>query len=419
MSALLFARKDLERLRRAPTSLALWIGIPLVIGGMLALATGGGSGGSRLQAHLLVADADHSFGSDLLVTSLQKSGMVRTEAVEADVGRARIADGDGSALLIVPAGFADDVLRDRPTRLELITNPAQRILPGIVEAMLRSGASAVCYAQALLGPEGRRLADTFAKSNEPANQTAFALAITASGAALVEQLRPYFEPLRIEFVDRVLPSAVGAATASDDAATGGNFGTKAWPGMLLMALFFAGQGLGEDLWDERRLGTLRRVVASPAGVRPWLLGKLLCAAAVAAIVGIVGLGGGVLMLGLPLRAMLLGVPWMAVIGAAILLLLWPLVCVASSARAANVLTSAVMFPLLMLGGSFFPFEWMPAWMARVGSATPNGWLLLRLRALVDGRFEPWHLLGGLVAMAVLAVVVVPFCERRLVRAVAG
>ena len=78
-----------------------------------------------------------------------------------------------------------------------------------------------------------------------------------------------------------------------------------------------------------------------------------------------------------------------------------------------------MFPLLMLGGSFFPFEAMPRWMAGIGTVTPNGWLLLRLRALIDGRFEPLQLALGIGGTLLLALVVVPFCSRRLVRGVGG
>ena len=49
----------------------------------------------------------------------------------------------------------------------------------------------------------------------------------------------------------------------------------------------------------------------------------------------------------------------------------------------NVVISAVLFPLLMLGGSFFPSEAMPGWMAQVGRWTPNGWAVERLKALAD------------------------------------
>jgi ABC-type multidrug transport system permease subunit len=52
----------------------------------------------------------------------------------------------------------------------------------------------------------------------------------------------------------------------------------------------------------------------------------------------------------------------------------------------------------MIGGSFFPFEAMPPWMAAIGAWTPNGLALLRLKALLFGELVP-----GALAMAALGI----------------
>ena len=44
-------------------------------------------------------------------------------------------------------------------------------------------------------------------------------------------------------------------------------------------------------------------------------------------------------------------------------------------KSASVVTSAMVFPLMMLGGSFFPFDAMPKWMAAIGQYLPNGYML--------------------------------------------
>jgi ABC-type uncharacterized transport system permease subunit len=38
----------------------------------------------------------------------------------------------------------------------------------------------------------------------------------------------------------------------------------------------------------------------------------------------------------------------------------------------------------MIGGCFFPLESMPANFARVAGFTPNGWMLVRLKAMLAG-----------------------------------
>jgi ABC-type multidrug transport system permease subunit len=57
----------------------------------------------------------------------------------------------------------------------------------------------------------------------------------------------------------------------------------------------------------------------------------------------------------------------------------------TSRRGGSILTNLLMFPLLMMGGSFFPFEAMPSWMAEAGQFTPNGWILQELKPLILGK----------------------------------
>jgi ABC-type multidrug transport system permease subunit len=63
----------------------------------------------------------------------------------------------------------------------------------------------------------------------------------------------------------------------------------------------------------------------------------------------------------------------------------------------------VLFPLMMLGGSFFPFEVMPAWMARIGRLTPNGQGVTQLRALLAGQADATALAIAFGVMLLTAV----------------
>jgi len=50
----------------------------------------------------------------------------------------------------------------------------------------------------------------------------------------------------------------------------------------------------------------------------------------------------------------------------------------SSQKTASVISSMVLFPLLMAGGSFFPLAVLPGWIAVIGRASPNGFIADRL-----------------------------------------
>ena len=67
----------------------------------------------------------------------------------------------------------------------------------------------------------------------------------------------------------------------------------------------------------------------------------------------------------------------------------------------------------MLGGTFFPFEAMPKQMAAIGRWTPNGWLLLQFKAILDGSMGAGRLAVDLAAVALLGALVFLVVARRL------
>ena len=74
---------------------------------------------------------------------------------------------------------------------------------------------------------------------------------------------------------------------------------------------------------------------------------------------------------------------------------------------------ALMFPLMMVGGSFFPFEAMPAGMAFVGRMTPNGWALEQLKRILLGKVEISSLAISFVGLVVVGSVLFVLNVRRI------
>jgi ABC-type multidrug transport system permease subunit len=107
--------------------------------------------------------------------------------------------------------------------------------------------------------------------------------------------------------------------------------------------------------------------------------------------------------------------WIALSGAGLWLLMALLLIHASGYRAANILAFMVVFPLAMLGGSFFPFEAMPDWLAGIGRLTPNGWAVLELRRLLAGPLDPGRLALACAGLAAAGGVMFPLILRRLRR----
>jgi len=403
------AAKDLRRRLRDPTSLAVWCGIPLVIATLMTLAFGGGGSARTPTAHVLVADLDGSFVSDVLAAGLGRAGdLFVVETVGEAEGRARMDDGEATALLVIPAGFGQALVDGTPAELQLVTNPAQRILPGIVQGALSVMVDAVFYAQELLGSELRLLSEGPPEGRKTFPSLEIAQ-LSVRVNELVTRLVALLDPPLLELETTI---------ESDDRGAGvGSLGALMFPGMLVMALAFVAQGLSEDLWRERDGGTLRRFLVSPQPASGFLRGKVLAAAALLALVTLVGLLAGLVAFDLPPGALPLAWPWLVLLGVVLFALFVLLQVLASSPRAGNTLTNMIVFPLLMLGGSFFPFavmeQSMPDWVVAVGRHTPNGWALGQLEAILASAASARTLALGALGMTLLAALLLGLAERRL------
>lgn len=398
------ALKDIRRRLADPAALAMWMGLPVVIGGLMSLLSSGN--GPALKAHLLVVDEDQSFLSGLVLSGGrqgQLGEMLEIEVVKAAEGRAKIDAGDASALLTIPKGFQEGVLRDQPVALALVTNPAQRILPGIIEAGLNMLVEAAFYVQRLFGPEVRRIADTIGRPAGPSDDT-----VATVSTAFNQRLRQLQDTL----VPPVLSLEAATKTAPDNA-TAGDFWSLFLPGLLFMSLLFTAQGMSLDIWTEKTSGTLRRTLSTPQGAAALLGGKLVAGLGIMAAAVLATLILGVTMFHIPIARAPIAFVWATFAGGALLCYFVFIQVHATSMRGGQLLSTMVVFPLMMMGGSFFPFEAMPAWMANIGRWTPNGLAVANVKQILFGRLDPGTLAVSALAIGALAALAFIFGVRRL------
>lgn len=401
------ALKDLRRRMRDPLALVLGAGIPFVTLALISLAFGV-SGEVKPRAHLLVTDEDSSFVSNLLVGVFGQgpaTELVWLEEVEREEGRSRVEAGEASGWLLIPAGFGQAVLEEEPVTLTLITNPAQVILPGILEEFLSVLVDATFYLQRLLGEPLEVIAagPEEGESTLP-DQTVAEISVTIN--QLMERLSTYLFPPVL-----VLESEVEL----DEAKADFNLGALFFPGMFFMAILFMAQGFSDDVWQEKLHGTLRRVITTPEEVSSFLAGKLLAAAVIFAALSLLVFIAGSWLYGFPLSRLPLAVAWATFSGLLFLVFFILIHLHAGSQTAGGIMTSFITFPLLMIGGSFFPFEIMPDWLASVGRWTPNGWALEQLKAILAGGVDMGGLSAAFIGLAVLGAVAFVLSSRRLRR----
>lgn len=367
-------RKNLLRIAASPWSLAIWIGVPLLVGALLSGVIGG-SGGATPKVRLLLADNDQSVLSGALsemLASEQFGDMLILEPVSEEAGHAILDDGGASAMLITPAGFQSNFLTSSPQELRLVVNPMQSILPEMAEELTGMIAQFSAYTQQAFGLE---LSAIHAISQDLESDAAQAKAQETAVSAIgkLARLTPALKDASIE-VEVVTTEGASEAT----------FLMLFFPGLLMMTVIFAAQGLAEDLWAEREMGTLRRLQSTSASTSAWLSARLASSGLVLISVMLPLALAGFALLDLSLVYLPLLLVWSALAGLMLMQLASLIQVLAPTRKAGALFSTLVFFPLLLVGGSFFPFENMPEFLAAIGRATPNGMMLEPMKRWLIG-----------------------------------
>ncbi len=354
-------RKDWARVRRDPASLLTALGIPVVLAVLMSLVFGRDPVIPR--GRLLVADEDHSIASARFLDGFRRaplSTMVTMEAVDRDQGRTRIERGDGAAFLILPKGLQQAFLMNLPARLELFTNPSQRIIPQMIQEALTTTVGAASY---------------FRSGGQPL--------------------------IQVENVTTAPPKPARS------------FAAVFLPSSLFMGLLFIATGTAGDIWKERTAGTLRRIAMSPVSMGSYLTARVVFVALMYAVVAVLGLVAADRLAGMPVPNLPAASLWITFAGTVFYLFFLWIAVQAASQRAAGVLANLIIFPLAMLGGCFFPFEWMPGWMVSIGKLTPNGWALSQFKAILENSVDPAQLAICAGLLGALGVVTFLLTWRRI------
>jgi ABC-2 type transport system permease protein len=398
------ALKDLAWLRRDPFSTLTWLAIPFCMGLLIHLVFSGGQ--ATPQGRLLIADSDGTVASNVLSGQFTReplSKMFVVENVTEEQGRARIGRGEASAFLLIPEGLQNDFLLNRPCHVQLFTNPGQTILPKIAVESLSMTVDAGFYLQHVATGPMRDLATTEGVSEEAVSRLA------VETVRLGNSLRKYVDPplIRLEtVVVQEKKTNVGVAAFF-------------FPSMIFLALLLMANGLAGEIWTERAAGTLRRLSTTPASLASFLTGRLLTVLLLYAAVSLAGVAVGRWLAGAQVANVATASAWAALSGITFYLALLLVALAASSRRAANVWGNIVVFPFALIGGCFFPFGAMPAWMRNIGKFTPNGWAMLQFQDVLAGSAKAPQLLAAAAGLAAVCALAFLLALRQLRRGFAA
>lgn len=387
----IIAVKDL-RLRLRDRS--LWIiGIvaPLGLAFIFNLVFGGGLNdvGENITLELGVVDEDPGEVSDAFLEvmgAVESDGLVELASYDSvDAARAAVDDGEVGAVFLLGPTLSDDLLAGADTAIEVV---------GSVDAQTTTQIAT-------------SIAERFAIGLQQAN----ASAVTALVAGVIQ-------PAEVAATAQEAgaePPLIGldvseAATRQLDSAT------YLTAGMAIFFTFFIAGTSMTSMLDERREGTMARLLGAPISRGSVLAGKSLTSVMIAVF------SLSVLMVA---SVFLMGADWGDPVGAAILVVTGVLAVSAvmtmvsgfakTAEQAAN-LQSIVAVTLAMLGGTFVPISSSDSLLGRLSLATPNAWFIRGLSDLAGGGWtEALPAAGVLLAMAVVFGIIGLSVARKAVR----
>lgn len=349
---LLIAANDArQRLRDRSLFLFAFV-LPLALAFVFSLILGGVDEGSDVFEYGVV-DEDGGRAAtvftDEVLPAVAGSGAISVQTVpSADAGRDLVERGEVAAVFVVPDGFSAAVDSGAPAEVEII---------GDVDATF-----------------GVQVARAIAESYT-AELDAVRLAVAAAQGAgdpaeLAEQAAGAPDPLVV----------------TDGAAGSRELDTKTYfsAGMAVFFLFFTVQFGVSSLLDERRAGTMARLLAAPVGRGSILGAKLLTSFAV----GVASMG----MLAFA-TSLLLGARWGDPLGVAVLVVTGVLAATGVMAVVASLARSAeqagnwqaiIAVVMGVLGGAFFPIHQAGGAMATLSYLTPHRWFMQGLADLAGG-----------------------------------
>jgi ABC-2 type transport system permease protein len=182
------------------------------------------------------------------------------------------------------------------------------------------------------------------------------------------------------------------------------------PGAMYFWILFVGQGVMQEVLQEKESRVLPRILACPVTPGQYVLSKMLRCFLLCSLVTVVLLVSSALLFGVkwgnPFKLATAAAAWAGSM-TGLLAMIYALV---RTKEQANVLSPLVLILCAMLGGSMFPYENLPAFLQTLGQCTPNRWAVLALQGVAKAKplAELAAPLAGLVALGALGSLVAFF-----------
>lgn len=397
MKSLSIALKDLQILFKDRGEVIQLLLLPLLFIVVFSGALGAiGQGEEDTRLPLPVVDLDGGEAAQALIAGLDAAGGVRTELYEYSEAQSLLDENDIGRMLIIPADFTSGTAEGITVQLRLISHSDADIQETEAVRLVVVGVASELSLERQILASLRQMGDM--QANAPEEDQVFTTErVLAQARNQIE--RAQTKPL-IEVV-QTIPSQEGEREEVPD------LGLVAVSGIAVLFVFATAQVTARSIYDEKKVGSFRRLLAAPMSKASLLSGKMLPNIVVGMIQFTVIFAFGVLGLNLlGLSSASLGNNPLAVVLVCLIICLCSTafgILLAAIARTENQiggLSSLVVWGLGIVGGAFIPVFILDQFLGPVVKFIPQYWanralssLMLRGLGLADVALEIAVLLG--------------------------
>jgi ABC-2 type transport system permease protein len=397
MKSLSVALKDLQIMFKDRGGLVQLFLLPLVFIVVFSGALGAiGSGEEDTRLPLPVVDLDGGEAAEALVAGLEAAGGVRPEIFDQSVAQSQLDENEISRMLVIPADFTSGTQAGQVVELKLISHPDADLQETEAVRLVIVGVTSDLALEQQIMASLRQMGEM--QANIPEGGEMF------NTERVMTQARSQFERAQTQpliEITQTVPTQSGEREEVPD------LDLLAITGIAVLFVFATAQVTARSIYDEKKVGSFRRLLAAPMSKASILSGKMLPNIVVGLIQFAVIFAFGIFgMRLLGLSSASLGNDLLAVLLVCLVITLCSTalgILLAAIARTENQiggLSTLLVWGLGILGGAFIPIFILDQYLGPVVKLVPQYWanralssLMLRGLGLADVATEIAVLLG--------------------------
>ena len=398
MTALSIAFKDIQIFLKDRGSIIQLFLLPLIfILAYSAVAAEFASGDEDQRIPLAVVDLDGGQQAAILLDSLEAAGGVQVELKDEADANDLLQKGEIGRVLTIPADFTEGISQRRKVILRLLSHPDANMEQTEAVRLVVEGVSQDMALESQLLASLQQMGDMQANAPE-AYQEAFGL------DKIIAQAQSQFELADDRPLVTIVQTVPGQESEKEELPSSAEV---AVPGFTVLFVFLTAQTTARSIYDEKKYGSFRRLLAAPISKATLLAGKVIpnfiTAIIQTAVIfafgayGLKAMGFTPVAMGRDPLALVIAILLIALCSSALGVL------IASLARTENQiggLSTLILWGLGTLGGSIIPYFILETMLGPVPMVLPHYWanrlldnIMVRGVMLVDVSLEMIVLLG--------------------------